>query len=341
MEIFIKCFPGTMSGTGRQKRCRLWSMWERKLRRRNSMFGGSLIKEFGNTICMDVNENLRLVAQMSSTHINIYDMETMAQLRTLTKPSHPSVLKFTPDGQSLVVKNTLGQFYIYTTKGFKTMSILRNNKKDKIAEGPFFVCSNSNTIVDVLVSDHIQQITSIDLVSGNRKILTQFSSESLIHAEFKIGEAYYFTRRKLNHSIDDYEYELIEITTNGQETTKYIPIPKNFKWEAIHLIPRLDLVMIVLNKEIHIYNSTMDTIVKKIRLSTNNDSYFVKMSISTSTLLALILYNNKIFIFDIKAFTIVSSEELENAAFAEFTSKDKDIVIGTWNKGYVISNVGS
>ncbi|WP_370042457.1 hypothetical protein [Lysinibacillus sp. RC79] len=302
------------------------------------MLGLNLIYKFKTSYSLSYAKKKGLIARCAGSTM-IHDFHSGEETHRLKKPAHPSQVLFSDDERFLIVKNTLGNIYVYETINFEVVSIFKNTKSIEMIEGKFLFNHEQNKIVDVVKMDGIEQIVALDLETKMISPILSIPNEGIqqiITCNQRIEGKYIFTILSLCNETERFMFNLLVLDIKN-DNIQHELIKTEFVWDKIVYIKTKDQYLIVSGNEILLVNNNLSIIENKIKLPNENPNLMAG-SIHLSKLedSVLIIYNHILYLVQIEQLELINSVPIEYVCFAEYINNDELIFIGTWKNGFVL-----
>ncbi|MFF2177332.1 hypothetical protein ACFVT8_12790 [Lysinibacillus sp. NPDC058147] len=302
------------------------------------MLGLNLIYKFKTSYSLSYAKKKGLVARCNAGSTMIHDFHSGEEIHRLKKPAHPSQLLFSDDERYLIVKNTLGNIYVYETNNFEVVSIFKNTKSVEMIEGKFLFNHEQNKIVDVVKTDGIEQIVAIGLKANMISPILSIPNEGIqfITCNQQIEGKSIFTIESARNETERFIFNVLVVDLKNDKIEHEL-IKTEFVWDKIVYIKSKEQYLIVLGNKILLVNNNFSIIENKIKLPNEiPNSVADSIHLSKSEDSVLIIYNHILYLVQIEQLVLINSVPIEYVCFAEYINNDELIFIGTWKNGFVL-----
>lgn len=300
------------------------------------MFQFNVLHEFNTSYYLAFSKNSKFLARVSNK-VNVYHPQSFKEITTLTKPSNPSIVLFTDDEQFLIIKSTVGTIVVYDTEKFEVQLIFKSNKSLKLSEGPFFFDHSTNCIIDSVVKNGSPQIAMLNIINGEIKTISTYHDGTTISCSHSSKPNRYFTKYVVNKTTGWLQSQLLIMDEAGIITILESKLVN--EWDGICYSSIRNKFIMFKDNELLLIDDSINKVENRLTFSLDSGEYSThRMQLSRTEEYLLMTFNKTIYIVDINNFEIIYSIKLQYACFAAFTQDDNHLLIGTWEKGYVVEN---
>ncbi|WNS82251.1 hypothetical protein RRU94_16060 [Domibacillus sp. DTU_2020_1001157_1_SI_ALB_TIR_016] len=304
----------------------------------------NVIKKFKTSYQIKFSNDYRFLCHTTGSKTIIYDTSSWEKIMELSKPNNPGYIHFSENDDYLYIKNTIGTVCVYETVGFQLIKTIKSNKKYQLVEADFALTNTSFIILDTLKTKDGHQLALINIEEGEYRVLTQFKdSITLIYFnQFVQAEsAYLFTLSYVNNA----DYKVHKIVKMKEpiksESAEVMENSKIWYWDAIIFNSIHNVYIVVQSYDIVILDGQFKEILKKVNLSDKdypNFGYFQHIHLSNNGDCIIITYSETVLILRYSDLQTILVEKIQYACFAEFSTDNRFILIGTWENGYILEN---
>jgi hypothetical protein len=232
---------------------------------------------------------------------------------------------------------------VYETVGFQLIKTIKSNKKYQLVEADFALTNTQFIILDTMKTKEGHQLVLINIEKGEYRVLTQFKdSITLIYFNqfIQAESAYLFTLSYVNNQ--DYR------------VNKIVKVKEPIKKEAIEVMENSEIwywdsiifnsihYVVVQSYDIVILDGQFKEILKKVNLSDKDYpdaiGYFQHIHLSNNGEYIIITFSESVLILRYSDLEIILVEKIQYACFAEFSTDNRFILLGTWENGYILEN---
>lgn len=304
----------------------------------------NLIKNLKTSFEIRISHDFRWLCHNTNNKTIVYDMNTWEEVVVLNKPTNPSRIKFSGNDEYLIIKNTNGGIWVYKTGDFQLLNILKSKKSYKLIDQGFAFTQDNKMILDIMETKLGNQIVTLNIDSGEKRILTSFKNSLISYNHYSTKEKFHlFNLNFVNDQTGYREYKLIKV--NEPVTVQSIQVISNqeiLQWDQVIFNSLADTYILVNDYEIAIVDSDFKFVLKKVTLVETKDQddtgHFEHMNLSNNGKFIVLTYSKKIFILDFGDLKTIAIEKFSYACFAEFSKDDNYLLIGTWDNSYVLKN---
>lgn len=284
--------------------------------------------KFDTSYEIGISGNGKYLARIGSK-VNIYDAITWKEVASFGQFKNPSYLAFSPNSDLLAVKSTLGRIGLFDLNALEMIKTYSPTKSEgrNICFSPddkyiISIENNGIALIDIN-SDKVRVLNKgttyegfIEYVPGNNTFLFMVSG-------FHTGQMY-DTLFKCQYPFDQHRWTETRIPNNGQ----WVHYGLNIKYSSLLYfnVQRFGLGILDNN-----FNQTGKTAVEN-----DGISYFNTLKCSASGLYIALALNHAAYIFRYPELKLIKKYELEYLCFADFSSDDRYLLLGTWESGYCI-----
>lgn len=287
----------------------------------------------------------RFLVHTLGTKTIVYDKKSWEQIQELVKPSNPGTIKFSKNDDYLYIKNTVGTLYVYETNQFQVVKVIKSNRKYQLLEGDFALMDIPFVILDIVEKDEKKELVLINLEIGEFNSLFKFE-DSITAVSFnqfiETERTFLFTTYYLNNERTLFS-KIIKV--KDPQNTLSVELVENHildNWEGIVYNSLYNgYIAVKSNKLFLITSNFKDVLIEReivIDETINELGYFQYINQSENEKYIILTYSEVVIVIEAFNLNVVLIEKLKYACFAEFNLDDEYILIGTWNKGYVIKN---
>lgn len=306
------------------------------------MFHMQVIKKLKKSFMFSINRQYFIRGTASKSIV--YDSNTFEEVIQLMKPAHPYMIKFSTNNKHVIIKSTIGTICIYSMDNFELIKTIRNSKEIKIQEAGFGIAQDSVTIIYIVNLNEEDQIATINFITGEKKILTEFKRSIIRYNHHTPKDNFHLLTLSYVDEVTGFrEYKLLKVKELLETNTiELIENPEFFRWEAAYFNSYSKNYVLVSEYDILLVDSEFKTALNKLSITNlyeeNEIGYFQHLHISKSGKLLIVTFSQLIIIMESESFKILSVENIPYACFGEFSENEKYLFIGTWEKGYILQN---
>ena len=267
--------------------------------------------------------------------VNLYDYHTGKFVANFKGLSHPAWSKFTSD-KRLIVKTTLGKYYIYDLTAMELVKEVRQPKKVLGSTTRFLITPDNKYIIDFSYVFPISKLLILEIETG---VYSYFDLGFSRHGwVFKTeSESKYYVVSLAAEAIDapgvsirdfyelTYEsgtFKLQKLFSDGN--TRVEKVDYNAKKFAV---ADYNYTVRVFDTEKRFqYEFTYDGNLCLHDLKLSKNGRYVALAESRN-----------VYVYDLISKECVKSYEVDYACFVDFLENDTKLLIGTWEKGYCVS----
>lgn len=125
------------------------------------------------------------------------------------------------------------------------------------------------------------------------------------------------------------------------ESIEVIENSEIWYWDSIIFNTIHNVYIVVQSYDIVILDRKFKGIIKKVNLSDKDSpdfGYFQHIHLSNNGEYIIITYSDTVLILRYSDLQIILVEKIQYACFAEFSTDNRSILIGTWENGYILEN---
>jgi hypothetical protein len=304
----------------------------------------NVIKKFKTSYQIKFSNDYGFLCHTMGSKTIIYDTSSWEKITELSKPKNPGYIHFSENDDYLYIKNTIGTVCVYETVGFQLINTIKSNKKYQLVETDFALTNTQFIILDTMKTKEGHQLALINIEKGEYRVLTQFKdSSTLIYFNqfIQAESAYLFTLSYVNNQ----DYRVHKIVKVKEPINKEIVVMENSEiwyWDSIIFNTIHNEYVVVRSFDIIILDGQFKEILKMLNLSDKDYpdyfGYFQHIHLSNNGEYIIITYSETVLILRYFDLEIISVEKIQYACFAEFSTDNRFILIGTWENGYILEN---
>ncbi|MEH7158725.1 hypothetical protein [Neobacillus drentensis] len=304
----------------------------------------NVIKKFKTSYQIKFSNDYRFLCHTMGTKTIIYDTSSREKIKELSKPNNPGYIHFSDNDDYLYIKNTIGTICVYETVGFQLIKTIKSNKKYQLVEADFALTNTSFIILDTLKTKDGHQLALINIEKGEFRVLTQFKdSITLIYFNHFIqAESTYLFTLSYENNGDYRVHKIVKVKEPiKNESIEVMENSEIWYWDSIIFNSILNVYIVVKSYDIVILDGQFKEIIKKVNLSDKDSpdfGYFQHIHLSNNGEYIIITYRDTVLILRYSDLQIILVEKIKYACFAEFSTDNRFILIGTWENGYILEN---
>jgi hypothetical protein len=305
----------------------------------------NLIKEFKTSYQIKISNSHRFLCRTMGSKTFVYDTGSWEKIAVLSKPNHPGDVHFSTDSEYLYIKSITGAIWMYDTAEFKLVKMMKANK---ITEGDFALTNNPIIILDTVKTKLENQLALINLNTSKYELLTDFQEPITLfdyHHFIPNEQSHLFTLSYVNEKTNYREYKLLKVSEDvNNPSVKLIENPLHLYWEqeSVMFDSTHQVYILITDYELIVVDSTFSKVLRKksiLEYGNRDDiGYFEHIHQSENGQWIIVIYSQGVFIFRYEDLQLLLAENIQYVCFAEFSQQDQYLLIGTWNKGYVLEN---
>lgn len=300
------------------------------------------VKTLGTSHCLVMTSDLSVLGRVSNQKTFIYINQEWKSPIILDKPKNPSQLRFAQNNSRVIIQNTSGSIYIYETNHFDLLKKIQSNKHCKLIEDGFVCLNERNVLLCIAKVNSSEQVVAFDLELGTCHPITDFNHSQIYYNQYVEKEkAHLFTLCFHNQTTDFVEYSILKLKELDY-SIEIISPSENLVWNAVFLDPYTGTYVLIDDNEVILLSSDLTRVIKRMRLplpSINGlHQYYNKATLSNDGKFLAIAYSDCVAILDSQQLEIRVIKNVPHACFAEFSKCDQFLLIGTWEKGYILEN---
>lgn len=300
------------------------------------------VKTFGTSHSLVMASDLSVLGRVSNQKAFIYFNQEWESPIILDKPKDPSKLRFAQNNSRVIIQNTSGSIYIYETKDFDLLKKIQSNKHRKLIENGFVCLNERNVLLCIANVNSSEQIVEFDLELDTYRAISDFSHSQIYYNQYVEKEkAHLFTLCFHNQTTDFVEYSILKVREPDYSIEVTSP-SENLVWDAVFFDSYTDTYVLIDGHEVILLSSDLTKVIKRMRLPLSSinglPQYYSQATLSNDGKFLVIAYNGCVVILDSQQLEIRAIENVPYACFAEFSKRDQFLLIGTWEKGYILEN---
>ncbi|KZR58863.1 hypothetical protein [Pseudobacillus badius] len=117
---------------------------------------------------------------------------------------------------------------------------------------------------------------------------------------------------------------------------------ENLTWDAVFFHTSSDTYILINRHEVSLLSSDLTKVINRIQLPLSSRNglppYYCQATLSNDGKLLVIAYNDWVVILNSPQLEVMAIEKVPSACFVEFSTADQFLLIGTWEKGYILQN---
>ncbi|WNS79546.1 hypothetical protein RRU94_18635 [Domibacillus sp. DTU_2020_1001157_1_SI_ALB_TIR_016] len=305
------------------------------------MLSMEVVKSFNTSYSFAVSDDFNFISRVSNKTF-IYLNKNWEDPIVLNKPSHPGTLEYNDGSKLLLIQNTTGSTYIYETEQFNLVKTIRSKKNLKLKEGQISFLKEKTGLLFVASTSSSDQIFVFDLDLDQYEAISDFEDSSISYIQYLEEEnAHLFTIRTNNEMAGVTEFSIVKIVEKDFSFIK-IDNSKGFVWKGVLFNAALNSYILVDGYNVVMLDSKFENVLQDVKLSLPEVHGFAQqfrhIILSNDGKFILITFSECVVILDSKSLNAIDIQDLPNACYASFSKDDKYLLIGTWNKGYILLN---